>query len=100
MYFSRLTLTVAIFQSPVSEVPEFSMEASREQSSLSSVEPVVPEPITLPSHDEWGIFITCCGSTAEIWGRLIGEEYSVSICCWFAVRVSSLSGTRETGRCL
>jgi hypothetical protein len=101
MYFSPLTFTIAIFQSPVVEVPEISMEASRGQSvspTVSPTEPVVPEPITLPHLDEWDIFITCCGSTAEVWGRLIGEEYSVSVCYWF--RLNSLSGIRKTRRFL
>jgi hypothetical protein len=97
MYFPPLTFTVAVFQSPTVEVPEFSMEASRGQ-SVNPTEPVVPESITLPQHDEWDIFITCCGSTAEVWGRLIGEEYSVSVCYWF--RLNSLSGLRETRRFL
>jgi hypothetical protein len=94
MYFSPLTLTVTIFQSPIIEVAAFSMEASHGQSSVSSAEPVVPEPITLPDHDEWDMFITCGNSTGEIWGRLIGEEYSVSFCYWFTVGVNSLSCVR------
>jgi hypothetical protein len=89
MYFSPFTLTVTIFQSPIFEVAAYSMEASTGQSSVSS-EPVVPEPITLPDHDEWDMFITCGNSTDEIWGRLIGGEYSVSFCNWFTVGVTNL----------
>lgn len=89
MYFYPLTLTVAIFQSPIIEVPAFGMETS-----LSSAEPVVPEPITLPDHDEWDMFITCGNSTDEIWGRLIGEEYSVRFCYWFTIGVNGASCVR------
>ncbi|KAG4078963.1 hypothetical protein HA402_010915 [Bradysia odoriphaga] len=33
--------------------------------------------LDLPWHDEyWSLIITCTVSTAEIWGRLIGKEYS------------------------
>jgi hypothetical protein len=46
----------------------------------SPVQPLVPEPITLPQDDVWDIYITCGSSTEEIWGRLIGEDYSVSVC--------------------
>lgn len=94
MYFSLMTLNVTIFQSPIIEGAAFSMEASHGLSSLSSAEPVVPEPITLPDRDEWDMFITCGNSTDEIWGRLIGEEYSVSFCYWFTVGVNILSCAR------
>jgi hypothetical protein len=76
------------FQNPVTDVAAFSMAASHGQSSVSSAEPVVPEPITLPDYNEWDMFITCGNSTDEIWCRLIGEEYSVSFCYWFTLGVS------------
>jgi hypothetical protein len=46
---------------------------------VSPVLPLVPELITLPQDDVWCIYITCGSSTKEIWGRLIGEDYSVSV---------------------
>jgi hypothetical protein len=46
---------------------------------VSPVQPDVPEPITLPQDDMWDIYITFGSSTNEIWGRLIGEDYSVSV---------------------
>jgi hypothetical protein len=94
-----LTLTVTIFQSTTSQEASLSLEVHElptchGPSSVSSAEPVVPEPITLPHYDEWDMFITCGNSTDEIWGQLIGEEYSVSLCYWFTVGVDSLSCVR------
>jgi len=50
---------------------------------VSPVQPLVPEPIQLPQDDVWDIYITCGSSTKEIWGRLIGEDYSVSFYHYF-----------------
>jgi hypothetical protein len=61
------------------------MEASHTHPSVSPIQPSVPEPITLPQEDMWDMFITCGSATNEIWGRLIGEEYSVSFGYLFTV---------------
>ena len=71
------------------DAPKILMETPREQVPgtpvqsvvpVNPVKPFVPESITLPQDDVWDIFITCGISTEEIWGRLIGEDYSVSVC--------------------
>lgn len=54
------------------------MEASLSQLSVSPIQPSVPESIAFPQEDAWDMYITCGNSTNKIWGRLIGEEYSVS----------------------
>lgn len=36
-----------------------------------------PPPITLPKEEHWDIYITNANSTAELWLRLVGDNYSV-----------------------
>nr|AFV31612.1 tdrd7 [Gryllus bimaculatus] len=38
---------------------------------------VVPEPITYPSEEVWDVYVTCALTTADVWVRLIGEDYNV-----------------------
>jgi hypothetical protein len=70
------------------DAPKIAVETPREQVPrtpvqsvvpVSPVQPFVPEPIQLPQDDVWDIYITYGSSTKEIWGRLIGEDYSVSV---------------------
>jgi hypothetical protein len=62
------------------------MEMSHGQPLVSPIRPGVPEPITLPQEDVWDVYITCGSSTDEIWCRLIGDEYSVSLLLVYITR--------------
>lgn len=55
---------------------------SYQKRSSSSIEPKVNEmeDLVLPWHEKhWNIFVTSVSSTVDIWGRLIGADYSVSL---------------------
>lgn len=55
---------------------------SHQKSSSTSIEPKVNEMenLVLPWHEKhWNIFVTSVSSTVDIWGRLIGADYSVSL---------------------
>lgn len=36
-------------------------------------------PLQFPDDDFWNVFVTVANSTLEIWLRIIGEQYSVSM---------------------
>lgn len=36
-------------------------------------------PLQFPENDFWNVFVTVANSTLEIWLRIIGPHYSVSV---------------------
>lgn len=44
----------------------------------NTIESELP-PLQFPENDFWNVFITVANSTLEVWLRIIGPQYSVSI---------------------
>lgn len=71
--FIPFVLTLYIFYSK--EVLLSPIERTVIDDSIDSDLP----PLQFPDDDFWNVFVTVANSTLEIWLRIIGTEYSVSV---------------------
>lgn len=56
-----------------------SQSLSEQFSIKITINQVVPDQLVLPNERHWNLYVTNPVSTDEIWARIIGSEYSVSI---------------------